>query len=62
MRRLIFQSLSTIAVAVSLLIATPAEVMAQGDDPRVRIRSNTTSLRAEPTYMLTLNDRGAGVR
>ncbi len=33
MRRLIFQSLSTIAVAVSLLIATPAEVMAQGDDP-----------------------------
>ena len=31
MRRLMFQSLSAIAVAVSLLVATPAEVMAQAD-------------------------------
>jgi len=31
MRRLIFQSLSTIAVTVSLLIATPAYVTAQAD-------------------------------
>ena len=31
MRRLIFQSLSTIAVTVSLLIATPADVAAQAD-------------------------------
>ena len=31
MRQLIFQSLSTIAVAVSLLVATPAEVTAQAD-------------------------------
>jgi hypothetical protein len=33
MRRLIFQSLSTIAVTVSLLIATPAYVTAQADAP-----------------------------
>ena len=33
MRRLMFQSLSTIAVAVSLFVVTPAEVMAQADAP-----------------------------
>jgi hypothetical protein len=32
MRRLTFQSLSTIAVAVSLFVATPAAVMAQADE------------------------------
>ena len=31
MRRLMFQSLGAIAVAVSLVVATPAEVMAQAD-------------------------------
>jgi len=31
MRRLMFQSLSTIAVAVSLFVATPAAVLAQAD-------------------------------
>jgi hypothetical protein len=31
MRRLIFQSVSTIAIAVSLFVATPAELMAQAD-------------------------------